>query len=216
MHNLKELLIEAVYGCQYVGATLAELVKEAVREAPAWARRVRRRLEPSSPDVVADVAVEDAMARALSQISRYPADMTHDGRYYHKVVNDFIAEHHGTPGVDLDGAFGPQSPDLVIEYVRQFQPGWLVRGMNASQFWNNNVMPAGFIAIPAGKNVWPERGDILVTPATALEPFGNVGVVAGTEAKGARVLTQTPDGVQFHTYPLNYPAGYWRWVGVPA
>jgi hypothetical protein len=215
MTMLKELLIEAGYTFQYAAVTLGELTREAARAAWAAPRRVRRRLTPAKPDVVAEVAVEDAMDRALAQISRYPADMTHDGRYYHQVVNDFISEHHGTPGVDLNGAYGPQSPDLVISYVRQFQPGWLV-SLNAAQFWNQDVMPAGFIAIPAGKNVWPERGDILVTPATALEPFGNVGVVAGTEAKGARVLTQTPEGVQFHTYPLNYPAGYWRWVGVPA
>jgi hypothetical protein len=216
MTMLKEILIEAVYGCQYVGATLAELAKEAVREAPALARRARRRLTPASPDVVADVAVEDAMAAALEQIQRYPADMTHDGRYYHTVVNNFIAEHHGGPGVDLDGAYGPQSPDLITAYIRQFQPGWMFRLGAAAKLWNQHAMPAGFIAIPAGKNVWPERGDILVTPATALEPFGNVGVVAGTEAAGARVLTQTPEGCRFHTYPLNYPAGYWRWVGVPA
>jgi hypothetical protein len=213
---LKELLIESGYAFQYAAVTALDVIREGARAAWAAPRRVRRRLTPSRPGVVAEDTVEDAMTRALAQISRYPADFTHDGRYYHQVVNEFIAEHHGTPGVDLDGAYGPQSPDLITLYIREFQPGWLVQGMHASQFWNQDMLPAGFIGIPAGKHVWPERGDILVTPATALEPFGNLGIVSGTEAAGARVLTQTGDGVQFHTYPLTAAAGYWRWVGVPA
>jgi hypothetical protein len=204
---LKDQLIEAGYAFGYAAHTLGHAIRQGARTALAVPRRVRRRrLTPPQVGTVDETRVEDAMTAALRQMTATPQDTAHDGRPYPQVVNEFIAEHHGTPGVDLDGVFGPQSPDLVIEYVRQFQPGWLIRA-NAAQFWNQNIMPAGFIAIPAGRYVFPERGDILVTPATALEPYGNAGIVAGTEAKGVRVLTQTPDGVQFHTYPLNYPAG---------
>jgi hypothetical protein len=212
MQYLKQRLIEAGHAIAYTGETVRDVAQAALR---VGARKVRE-LSPAAADAVGLTEAEDAMNAALAYMADMPATTAHDGRPYSEVVNEFITKWHGHPGVDMDGLYGPQSPDLITLYVREFQPGWMFRVCHAAKLWRSQTMPAGFMSIPGRMPTAVQRGDIAITPASALEPFGNCGIVTGTEPKGVRILTQTPTGIQFHTYPFDAVSGYYRWVGVPA
>jgi hypothetical protein len=173
--------------------------------------------EAVNMEVAADA--DHAMDLALAVLLSEPANNAHDGRPFTKAVSDFMAAHYQTEGVDLTGAYGPQSPDLITAYIREFQPGWMYKVGTARDLWTfPGAMPAGWEQVGV-----PARGDIAVIEASEREPFGNLGVVSQVFGRTSytvsiQVLTQITsprNRVDFMQYPADVVRGYFRWVGVP-
>jgi hypothetical protein len=206
------------------GAALGHMAKDlaAIVSGGIAARRVRRARAGGIP--TGDVPPEDEislgdavdfMAQAFDEVQSQPANLSQDGRKISQVVNAFMDKHMDTPGVDLDGYYGPQSPDLVTLYVREFQPGWIYKLGAASSLWHNpDALPAGFAQVSDIRQAM--RGDVCATNATGREPFGNMGVVVDANGAETDVLTQiTGRGVGIVTYDRR-DLRLFRWVGVSA
>lgn len=165
--------------------------------------------EAVNMEVAADA--DHAMDLALSVLLSEPANNARDGRPFAKAVSDFMAAHYQTEGVDLTGAYGPQSPDLITAYIREFQPGWMYKVGTARDLWRfPGAMPAGWEKVGV-----PARGDIAVLED---DQFGNLGIVANGNNSEVNVLTQFTSPrlrVDFKQYPSSAVLGYFRWVGVP-
>lgn len=210
--------LDAAHDAGHALALMARDVLGMARASIAAARQRPRNIPTGDVPPEDEISLgdaEDFMALAFAEVAANPSDMAQDGRYIPRVVTDFMDKHMGTPGVDLDGVYGPQSPDLVALYVREFQPGWLYTlGASANLWHNPDALPAGFAQISDIRQA--KRGDICVTRATGREPFGNMGVAVEATAHEVSLLTQLVGiGVDIVTYDRK-DLRVFRWVGVPA
>ncbi len=199
----------------HMGRDLAGMMREGIASA-----RARPRWCPTGDvapeDEISLADTNDFMALALQEVQSQPRNLSQDGRNISRVASEFMAKHVGTPGVDLDGVYGPQSPDLVALYVREFQPGWFYTLGAAANLWDHgtSALPAGFAPVQALANV--RRGDICVTQESGREPFGNMGIAAGVSTDEVALLTQLVGiGVDMVTYDREDLRAF-RWVGVAA
>lgn len=122
------------------------------------------------------------------------------------------------PAIDLDGMYGPQSPDLVVAYVRaMLGTNWQWPGTTvwASQLMDAPEMNNLFVRLP--KDAEWEVADIAVFgPGQFISMAGTVGVVMRDKVadpapvKDIVVLTQTPGPAGVMLLPAASALGFWR------
>ena len=97
--------------------------------------------------------------------------------YVDRVVADFVAQYEGAE-IDLTGAYGPQSPDLIAAYISALLGrNWDFDYLYAADLWRDawGIMARDFERIEDGQF---EVGDVLVFDRTH-NGTGTVGVYLG-------------------------------------
>ena len=125
-------------------------------------------------------------------------------------VADFIERHDGKV-IDLSGAYGPQSPDLIAAYIEHL----------TGKPWRFEYPAALDLASDEGDTMkdfervtdWQlQTGDIAVYgPPVGIEHFGTLGILTGqNHMHGVEVFTQAPGPAGTASFPVSSILAVWR------
>jgi hypothetical protein len=128
--------------------------------------------------------------------------------YVDRIFAGFIAETEGR-AIDLTGAYGPQSPDLIVAYIQALTgSGWRFEYPYAVDLWEDSrgSMRRDFERVED----WQfKSGDIGVFKQT--NGIGTLGILTGIHAPGRfKVFTQNPGPAGMTSLRVEDLLGAWR------
>jgi hypothetical protein len=130
--------------------------------------------------------------------------------YVDKVLTDFVAEYEGK-SIDLTGAYGPQSPDLIAAYISNLiGRRWTFEYPYAVDLWEdiNRTMRPEFKRVTAWQT---KRGDIGVfKQANGIGTVGILGDVVPDKSWKLTVFTQNPGPAGVISLGAEDLLGAWR------
>jgi hypothetical protein len=125
----------------------------------------------------------------------------------------FIAENEGQE-IDLTGAYGPQSPDLIAAYISALiGRHWAFPYPYASDLWEDAAgsMTPEFERIQRNEPL--QRGDVVVFEPQG-SPYGTVGIIVapikGYDGRLIDVFTQNPGPARVMPMLTHEILGGWR------